>query len=120
MANMLATVDEMADTLAVELSALTNPEPEPDLIAAVVERAAIDVRVRATGPKYALAVDAAGRQGLIPAFAVRELSGEKGTIKVSDFVSVDDRLRATVEEDSKGLYYIPIALAGDTGESQAG
>ncbi|MBX4377957.1 RelA/SpoT protein, partial [Mycobacterium tuberculosis] len=89
-------------TLAVELSALTNPEPEPDLIAAVVERAAIDVRVRATGPKYALAVDAAGRQGLIPAFAVRELSGEKGTIKVSDFVSVDDRLRATVEEDSKG------------------
>ncbi|MCT1549240.1 GTP pyrophosphokinase [Brevibacterium casei] len=120
MANMLATVDEMADTLAVELSALTNPEPEPDLIAAVVERAAIDVRVRATGPKYALAVDSAGRQGLIPAFAVRELSGEKGTIKVSDFVAVDDRLRATVEEDSKGLYYIPIALAGDTGESQAG
>ncbi|MFE3961269.1 RelA/SpoT protein, partial [Nocardia sp. NPDC059091] len=57
------------------------------------------------------AVDSDGRQGLIPAFAVRELSGEKGTIKVSDFVRVDDRLHVSVEEDSKGLYYIPTELS---------
>ncbi|WP_211978014.1 RelA/SpoT domain-containing protein [Brevibacterium sp. W7.2] len=111
MANMLATVDEMADTLAVELSALTNPEPETGVLAGAEERRAVDVRVRATGPKYALAVDSDGRQGLIPAFAVRELSGEKGTIKVSDFVRVDDRLHVSVEEDSKGLYYIPTELS---------
>ncbi|MCI4010065.1 RelA/SpoT domain-containing protein [Brevibacterium sp. ZH18] len=108
MANMLATVDDMADTLAVELSALTNPEPDTGLPTATED--IIDVKVRATGPKYALAVDSDGRQGLIPAFAVRELSGSKGTIKVNDFVSVDDRLRVSVEEDSKGIYYIPVEL----------
>lgn len=115
MANMLATVDDMADTLALELSALTNPEPDAGLLAAIDEQAdiddgAIEVKVRATGPKYALAVDSGGRQGLIPAFAVRELSGKKGTIKVNDFIVVDDRLRVRVEEDDKGLYYIPVAL----------
>ena len=117
MANMLATVDEMADTLAVELSALTNPEPETGLLVGAEERSTVLVRVRATGPKYALAVDGAGRQGLIPAFAVRELSGEKGTIKVSDFIAVDDRLHVSVEEDSKGLYYIPTELADRTDEA---
>ena len=109
MANMLATVDDMADTLAVELSALTNPDLDTGLPSEVEDT--IEVKVRATGPKYALAVDGDGRQGLIPAFAVRELSESKGTIKVNDFVSVDDRLRVTAEEDSKGLYYIPVALA---------
>nr|WP_209044351.1 RelA/SpoT domain-containing protein [Brevibacterium marinum] len=108
MANMLATVDDMADTLAVELSALTNPDLDTELPSEVEDT--IEVKVRATGPKYALAVDGDGRQGLIPAFAVRKLSDSKGTIKVSDFVSVDDRLRVTVEEDSKGLYYIPVTL----------
>ncbi|UVI37149.1 GTP pyrophosphokinase [Brevibacterium spongiae] len=110
MANMLATVDDMADTLAVELTALTDPEHELDPVAMREQRSAIDVRVRATGPKYALAVDGSGRQGLIPAFAVRKLSETKGTIKVSDFIAVDDRLRVSVEEDSKGLYYIPLEL----------
>ncbi|SMY00294.1 putative GTP pyrophosphokinase [Brevibacterium aurantiacum] len=108
MANMLATVDDMADTLAVELSALTNPDLDTTVPSAADDT--IEVKVRATGPKYALAVDGDGRQGLIPAFAVRKLSDSKGTIKVNDFISVDDRLRATVEEDSKGLYYIPMAL----------
>lgn len=108
MANMLATVDDMADVLAVELSALTNPEPER--LAAADEHGIIEVKVRATGPKYALAVDGNGRQGLIPAFAVRELSPQTGTIKVSDYVDVDDTLRAKVEEDSKGVYYIPCEL----------
>ena len=111
MANMLATVDDMADTLAVELSALTNPEPDLELISVPEEQGAIDVKVRATGPKYALAVDSDGRQGLIPAFAVRKLSETKGTIKVNDFISVDDRLRVRVEEDSKGIYFIPLELA---------
>ncbi|TSI16733.1 GTP pyrophosphokinase family protein [Brevibacterium aurantiacum] len=109
MANMLATVDDMADTLAVELSALTNPDLDTGVPSAT--DSTIEVKVRATGPKYALAVDGDGRQGLIPAFAVRKLSDSKGTIKVNDFVSVDDRLRVTVEEDSKGLYYIPRELA---------
>ncbi|WP_210604938.1 GTP pyrophosphokinase [Brevibacterium oceani] len=110
MANMLATVDDMADTLAVELTALTDPEHELDPVAVREQQSAIDVRVRATGPKYALAVDSSGRQGLIPAFAVRKLSETKGTIKVNDFIAVDDRLRVSVEEDSKGLYYIPLEL----------
>ncbi|WP_181274778.1 GTP pyrophosphokinase [Brevibacterium oceani] len=110
MANMLATVDDMADTLAVELTVLTDPEHELDPVALREQQSAIDVRVRATGPKYALAVDGSGRQGLIPAFAVRKLSEVKGTIKVNDFIAVDDRLRVSVEEDSKGLYYIPLEL----------
>lgn len=110
MANMLATVDDMADTLAVELTALTDPEHELDPVAVREQQSAVDVRVRATGPKYALAVDGSGRQGLIPAFAVRKLSETKGTIKVSDYIAVDDRLRVSVEEDSKGLYYIPLEL----------
>ncbi|WP_309130505.1 RelA/SpoT domain-containing protein [Brevibacterium sp.] len=108
MANMLATVDDMADVLAVELSALTNPEPER--LAGADEHGVIEVKVRATGPKYALAVDSDGRQGLIPAFAVRELSPQTGTIKVNDYVAVDDVLRVAVEEDSKGVYYIPREL----------
>ena len=108
MANMLATVDDMADTLAVELSALTNPDL--DTVESPAAENTIDVKVRATGPKYARAVDGDGRQGLIPAFAVRKLSESKGTIKVNDFISVDDRLRVSVEEDSKGLYYIPVEL----------
>lgn len=110
MANMLATVDDMADTLAVELTALTNPEHEIELAALREQENSIEVRVRATGPKYALAVDGDGRQGLIPAFAVRKLGEAKGTIKVNDYIHVDDRLRASVEEDSKGLYYIPLEL----------
>lgn len=111
MANMLATVDDMADTLAEELSTLTDPEPDLGTGAPAETEHTILVKVRATGPKYALAVDGAGQQGLIPAFAVRKLSDSKGTIKVNDFISVDDRLRVTVEEDSKGLYYIPVSLA---------
>lgn len=110
MANMLATVDDMADTLAVELTALTDPEHELDPVALREQESAIDVWVRATGPKYALAVDGSGRQGLIPAFAVRKLSETKGTIKVNDYIAVDDRLRVSAEEDSKGLYYIPLEL----------
>jgi putative GTP pyrophosphokinase len=110
MANMLATVDDMADTLAVELTALTDREPEPGLDELREQRIGIEVRVRATGPKYALAVDGSGRQGLIPAFAIRRLSQTKGTIKVNDYIHLDDRLRVSVEEDSKGLYYIPLEL----------
>lgn len=110
MANMLATVDDMADTLAEELSALTNPEPDSELAAHRAEQGTLDVKVRATGPKYALAVDGDGRQGLIPAFAVRRLAEVKGTIKVNEYIHVDDRLRVSVEEDSKGLYYIPLDL----------
>nr|WP_216629970.1 RelA/SpoT domain-containing protein [Brevibacterium renqingii] len=110
MANMLATVDDMADTLAVELTALTDPEPELGLDELREKENGTEVRVRATGPKYALAVDGFGRQGLVPAFAIRRLSGTKGTIKVNDYIHLDDRLRVSVEEDSKGLYYIPLEL----------
>src|SRR5699024_483091 len=110
MANMLATVDDMADTLAVELTALTDREPEPGLDELREQRIGIEVRVRATGPKDALAVDGSGRQGLIPAFAIRRLSQTKGTIKVNDYIHLDDRLRVSVEADSKGRYYIPLEL----------
>ena len=110
MANMLATVDDMADTLALELTALTNPEPVLELDELREQDTGIEVRVRATGPEYALAVDGDGRQGLVPAFAIRRLSETKGTIKVNDYVRIDDRLRVSVEEDSKGLYYIPLDL----------
>lgn len=122
MANMLATVDDMADTLAVELSALTNPEPDTDTLTVIEDPAhigAIEVRVRATGPKYALAVDRDGRQGLIPAFAVRGLSERKGTIKVNDYIFVDDVLHAHVEEDEKGLYYLPVELSHHDAPSDA-
>jgi putative GTP pyrophosphokinase len=112
MANMLATVDDMADTLAVELTALTDPESELSIEELREQESGIDVRVRATGPKYALAVDSDGRQGLVPAFAIRRLSETKGTIKVNDYIHLDDHLRVSVEEDSKGLYYIPLELPG--------
>lgn len=117
MANLLAEVDDMADQLALELSAMMNPEPgdtsaEEDPSSVVEE--ILDVKVRTTGPKYALAVDSEGRQGLIPAYVVRRLSGEKGMIDVSDYIGEGDQLRVEVDDSEKGLYYKPVALPGET------
>lgn len=68
---MLVAVDDMADIFAVELPALTNPDLDTSVPSVTDDT--IEVKVRATGPKYALAVDSNGRQGLIPAFSVRKL-----------------------------------------------
>lgn len=114
MADLLAAVDDMGDQLATELSAMTNPEPDDpsefEEQRSVVEDT-IQVKVRTTGPKYALAVDAEGRQGLIPAYVVRNLAGESGMIDVSDYVDEGDLLRVEVDDSEKGLYYKPVALA---------
>ena len=108
MANMLATVDDMADTLALELTALTNPEPVLELDELREQDTGIEVRVRATGPKYALAVDGDGRQGLVPAFAIRRLQRDEGHDQ-SQRLRPHRRpaARQRRSKDSKGLYYIP-------------
>lgn len=74
---------------------------------------AVDVRVRRTGPRYALAVDAHGLQGLIPAFAVKELVDSHEMIDVDDFIQVADLLEVDVLEDEKGTYFVPRKGLGD-------
>lgn len=104
MAGLLAQVDAMADSLAT------------DLESSMEEHAAIDpemtilttVRVRASGPKYALAVGPDGRQGIVPAVAVREAAGGRGIIRVDYFVHVGDELSVSVRNDDRGLAYYPI------------
>ncbi|KNX38950.1 GTP pyrophosphokinase [Luteipulveratus halotolerans] len=120
MAAMLAAVDSMADDLALELegslaadaSAQTAPDADdaPDLD----DADAIEVRVRTTGPRFALAVDESGRQGLIPAYAVRKLLGVKGRIDVDEHLHVNDVIRARTKENDKGFYFLPTTLARGT------
>src|SRR5690606_4195308 len=63
MANLLAEVDRLADNLAEELaSTIEEPVLVPEVPVGTVR-----VRVRTTGPRFALAVDEHGRQGLIQA-----------------------------------------------------
>ncbi|WP_420112573.1 GTP pyrophosphokinase [Pseudactinotalea sp.] len=111
MANLLAEVDRLADHLAVELESTVTPEEDEELTDAAPEAATRNVKVRTTGPRYALAVDDDGVQGLIPAYAVRRLAGTGGYVRVHDFVRRGDQLEATLVENSKGVYFIPVALA---------
>lgn len=112
MASLLSEVDKLADDLAVELESASDigeseAKQEPDKAGS---SAGLEVRVRTTGEKYALAVDGAGQQGLIPARAVRDVVGAKGMIHVDDYVAVGDLLHVLVQEDERGLYYLPTEL----------
>ncbi|WP_446664135.1 GTP pyrophosphokinase [Flexivirga sp. B27] len=118
MASLLAEVDKLADDLAVELeSAADIGEADADHDSADSSDS-LAVRVRTTGEKYALAVDSDGQQGLIPARAVRDAVGASGMIHVDDYVHVGDRLHVLVQEDERGLYYLPVSIdVGSTDES---
>ncbi|AKU14694.1 GTP pyrophosphokinase [Luteipulveratus mongoliensis] len=116
MAAMLAAVDNMADDLASDLEGSLAPDASGQSAAgdeapdAELADSDVEVRVRTTGPRFALAVDDRGRQGLIPAYAVRRLLGIKGRIDVNDHVQVNDVLRARAKENDKGFYFIPTSL----------
>lgn len=110
MANLLAEVDRLADDLAGEFDVATD-EPASERAQSIAGRIPIrSVVVRSTGPRYALAVDDEGRQGLIPAFAVRALAPTDGHVDVDAFVREGATLEARVFEDERGLYYLPVAL----------
>ena len=131
MANLLAEVDRLADDLAEEMSAslesstLLGDAPEPctepgdgaDAEVSVDEEA--EVTVRSTGPRYALAVDEDGVQGLISAQAVRDALGVRTIIDVDDYVRRGDRLRVRVIDNDRGLYYVPLALAQSDSDGPA-
>lgn len=108
MAHLLACVDDLADELANELSESTPaaPEVDPETPAA----ATILATVRTTGPRYALAVDGTGRQGLISARSVRSLLDTSDYIAVSDHVRVGEELSVTVQDDEAGVFFTPVAL----------
>nr|WP_279672602.1 RelA/SpoT domain-containing protein [Flexivirga meconopsidis] len=114
MASLLAEVDLLADDLAEELEATADAQGLEAAAGDVEPAAAQDdfreVRVRTTGERYALAVDSSGQQGLIPAYAVRSVVGVNGLIKVDHYVEVGDKLRVQVEENDRGLYYLPVEL----------
>lgn len=115
MANLLASVDELADELAQEVLRLeggdggtvadTDTDTDTD---ADIDPEPIVVRIRRTGPRYALAVDDAGRQGLISARSVRRACGLQGYIHVHDHVQVGESWSARVTEDADGTFYDPI------------
>ncbi|NLU84356.1 RelA/SpoT protein [Rhodococcus sp. HNM0569] len=114
MADLLATVDDMADTLAVELDSKTFDSRTPGSAATATdardEHTTQVVRVTRTGPKYALAVSADGRRGIVPAQSVRALLGTSDRIRVSDHIDVGDDLTVAVDETAEALYFRPVAL----------
>lgn len=112
MADLLSAVDDMADTLAIELDTKTTADPDQphvDDLDAAKEHAVL-ARVASTGPRYALAVGPNGRRGLIPAKSVRELLGTSDRIRVSDHLDVGDSLAVLVDETADALYFHPVAL----------
>ncbi|MEH0110907.1 (p)ppGpp synthetase [Tersicoccus sp. MR15.9] len=115
MAGLLSEVDMLADELATELDARTEGgEERREAVVidgeAATHRGRRTVTVRTTGARFALAVDAEGRQGLIPAPRIKELLGSDARIDVDDHLDVGDELTVDVEENSKGLYYYPVEL----------
>lgn len=109
MSALLAEVDLLADDLAEELEtvAVAAGENVPD------DDDVIRVRVRSTGPKYALAVDGRGQQGLIPARAVRALLGSKEFIRVDKYLPEGRRLNVRIQHRDGGVFYLPVDL-GDS------
>lgn len=101
MANLLAEVDRLADNLAEELAATIAPNSDLEDLAQSSDNE-LEVTVRSAGPKYALAVGAYGRQGLIPAYAVRDAAGLTGFIAVDDYVEAGERLSALPRCDPEG------------------
>ena len=117
MASLLAVVDDMADELASALEAtITEDVRASDEAAETREH----VRVRTTGPRYALAVDTTGRQGLIQAVTVRDLAHAAGLvaadayIDVSKYLHTGDELEIEIVETDEARYYVPIALPSRT------
>lgn len=110
MANLLAEVDGLADSLATDLeSTIDVPERSGDSGHRAI------VRVRASGPKYALAVGPDGRQGIIPASSVRAAAGGRGVVRVDYFVHVGDRLEVDVTDDGRGLAFHPVGTLAKRG-----
>lgn len=109
MANLLASVDDLADELAQEVLRLQQGGEHEELTSSVgIEPEPILVRIRRTGPRYALAVDEHGRQGLITARAVRRACDLQGYIHVHDYLHVGDSWSVLVSEDADGTFYEPI------------
>lgn len=105
MANLLAEVDKLAATLAEEVETSTTYSPESG-----DQRETVMVDVRQTGRRYALAVDDAGRQGLVPGRHIRELVGNDAYVEVDDYIHLGDELEVIVEEDDRGVFYLPLRL----------
>lgn len=115
MSALLAEVDLLADDLAEELEtvAVAAGENVPD------DDDVIRVRVRSTGPKYALAVDGRGQQGLIPARAVRALLGSKDFIRVDKYLPEGRRLNVRIQHRDGGVFYLPVDLGDTPGQPAA-
>lgn len=109
MSALLAEVDLLADDLAEELENLAVEAQEP----IADEDDVRVVRVRTTGPKYALAVDDRGQQGLIPARAVRAVLGSKDFIRVDKYLPEGRRLTARVQQGEDGVFYLPVDLGDE-------
>ncbi|MEE3851760.1 RelA/SpoT protein [Gordonia sp. LSe1-13] len=115
MADLLSTVDQLADDLAAELESqqARNNKPTPDGATSVNTTV---VTVTRAAPRYALAMDYDGQRGLIPAKAVKRLLVEAGDIDPADFIAVSDHLseeqRLEVErvDNQDGVFYYPISL----------
>ncbi|TQF65776.1 S1 RNA-binding domain-containing protein [Rhodococcus spelaei] len=112
MAELLDSVDTMADLLAAELDRQTaeldaGPDGTPSNGS---DEPTVYARITRTGPRYALAVGADGRQGLIPARSVRRVVGSSARINVNDYLEVGDTVDVRVEETDTALYYHPVAI----------
>lgn len=116
MAALLAEVDRLADDLARDLEAKTGGQEgiteTPGMPTSTVDDDPgqgdqTDVRVRTTGPRYALGVDRDGRQGLMTAKSIRDALGLERYIRVDEHVRVGDQWRVTVVENDDGRFYLP-------------
>lgn len=116
-ANLLSEVDRLSDDLAHELEQSVTPSSKEDLVdnhhdtdQELSAENNLEVTVRRTGPTYALAVDADGRQGLIPAYAVRDVLDTSDYIDVDDHVKEGMTLDVAVLENDDGLYFLPLSV----------
>ncbi|WP_187585681.1 GTP pyrophosphokinase family protein [Gordonia sp. OPL2] len=118
MADLLSTVDQLADDLAAELETQQdrNTEPTPE------EAASADttvVTVTRSTPRYALAMDQDGQRGLIPARSVKSQLVDSGVIDQDDFIDVSDhiaegnRLHVERVDNEDGVFYYPVSLPPD-------
>lgn len=113
MAALLSVVDGMADELADALEATISEDlPAVPQDSGPQER----VTVRTTGPRYALAVDKVGRQGLISAQSVRDLAHADGLVDIHEYISVStymhvgDEIDVDVIETDNARYFVPLAI----------
>lgn len=110
MAALLAAVDDLADDLAGELeAAAAGPSSERLDDADAHSTEVVTARVRTSGPRYALAVDGSGRQGLISAQSVRDQMGLTTYINVDDYIQVGQEIQVRVQDDEEGTYFYPVS-----------